>query len=224
MTRKFMLVLVLGACMLGPVSAQGQNQKQPAQKKIQIEKIIKLLEHENAKVRSAAAFALGNMGANAYEALDALVLACGDKDAEVEKAAMEALKKITGAVAPGTKLASNPNTAPPPPTPNLPGKAVKGSYTIDKLAKNPDGKENLMHHKKVYFHKGTTATIHVKSDKNTDVDLYVDNPSGVQIREDITVGKDCTVTFQVPESGDYTLVVDNLGNEDNRCVVTYEAK
>jgi plastocyanin len=200
--------------LLIPAGAQAQTSGGDV--KAQLPKIIKLLENPNPKIRIAAAFALSIMGADAYGALEALVLASADKDPEVMKSVKEAITKITGGAATG---GANPITSPP-----ATAKKVSGSYSIAKLAVNPDAKDELMHHQKVQFTAGTTVTIHLKSKTDGDVDLYVDDPSGKQIAQDISTSKDCTVTFTAALTGTYTLVVDNLGNQENQCEVTYEAK
>jgi plastocyanin len=214
MPARTLVGCILGCLLLAPAAVQGQPSGGQGIK-AQLPKIIKLLENPNAKVRKAAAFALGNMGPDAYGALEALVLASADGDQEVVKTIKDAITKIAGG--------SSGGSATTPPTTNA-AKGTKGSYKIAKLAVNPDAKENLMHHQKVEFTAGTTVTIQVKSKFTGDVDLYVDDPSGKQVAQDTSVSKDCLVTLTITQTGTYTLVVDNLGKIENECEVTYEAK
>jgi hypothetical protein len=100
-------------------------------------------------------------------------------------------------------------------------KSGKGAYSVPFLAYNPEGKENLNDHRKVWLNAGSTVTVRVLTDKPGDVDLYIDDPTGKQIAQDTSTSKDCLVTFQPAQAGFYTLVLDNLGNAANSCQVTY---
>lgn len=104
-------------------------------------------------------------------------------------------------------------------------KSGNGTYRIEHLAANPgdQGKESLMNHKQVWLDAGKTISIRVVSDFNTDVDCFLDDPSGVQVAEDTSGSKDCHITYRVMQSGYHTIVVDNLGTTANRCTVTYNS-
>ena len=60
-----------------------------------VERVIELLESENWKKREGAARALGQLGVANNKVIDGLVGALGDKNEDVRRAAVEALKKIT---------------------------------------------------------------------------------------------------------------------------------
>jgi hypothetical protein len=96
-----------------------------------------------------------------------------------------------------------------------------GTYRIEYLAVNPGANKNLMHHKQVWLNAGRTVSIQVKSDVQDDVDCYLFNPNGIKVAQDFSLSKDCNIIYQVQQSGNYTIVVDNLGMKVNKCTVTY---
>ncbi len=225
MPLKCIATVIFSAVILIPMATHNQ-QKAAAQgpakqknKQDQISKITALLKHDNPKVRSAAAFTLGNLGQKSLPALEALILACGDEDKGVQTKAREAVAKLT--------LNGENGTAKHSPVGNLGasnGKAVKGSYTV-MLVSDPQGvKPEGFHTKKVQFQAGTTVTINVKTEQETDIDLYFDDPNGNQIAADTRTTKDCRVEQKINQTGFYSIVVDNLGPKDTKCHITYEAK
>jgi hypothetical protein len=103
-------------------------------------------------------------------------------------------------------------------------KSGNGKYRIEHLPPNrPNPKETLMDHKKVWLKAGSTVTINVISEQNTDVDCYLDDPSGKQVAQDISFSKDCFIVYQVQQTGYHTIVVDNLGPIANKCTVSYSS-
>jgi hypothetical protein len=182
----------------------------------QITTILKLLKHENPRVRSAAAFTLGSMGKKAAPALENLILAAGDDSKDVQQAVMEAIAKITS----GSTIPTGNGSATATGQENKTG---NGTYHVPNLAVNPQGMEKLMDHHKVWLNAGTKVTIQVKSEVNGDVDCYLDDPSGKELAKDISLSKDCFVQAEIMQSGYHTIVLDNLGNSVNKCNVTYSS-
>lgn len=66
------------------------------------------------------------------------------------------------------------------------------------------------------FEAGKKATITVKSEKETDVNLYVYNADKKVVKKDDSPGPSCDLTFTPKEDGKYTLVVVNKGPGPNR--------
>ncbi len=66
------------------------------------------------------------------------------------------------------------------------------------------------------FPAGKKATITVKSEKKSDVNLFVKNADGKVVKKDVSPGPDCDLTFTPKEAGNYTLEVVNLGPGENR--------
>jgi predicted Zn finger-like uncharacterized protein len=94
-------------------------------------------------------------------------------------------------------------------------------YTVTVKA-NPTGNETLMNRKRVFFSAGTTVTIRVTSDFQTDVDLYLDDPNDRELARDNSLSKNCIITCPITQTGYHTIVLDNLGNRDNICRVSYQ--
>jgi hypothetical protein len=213
MLRKFCVCLLWTALALAPGFVQGQpgGTGKPGQDD-QVRKIAALLKHQNVQVRSTAAFALGQLGDKASGVLEDLVLACGDESKEVQQAALDAIASITG-----KKTTTGPGTTEP-------AKATSGTYTVE-LESDPQGtKPNGINTKKVQFQAGTSVTIDVKTDAETNINLYFDDSNGKQIASDASPGKNCTLTAAIPQTGTYSIVVDNLGPQNAKCTVTYSAK
>jgi hypothetical protein len=66
------------------------------------------------------------------------------------------------------------------------------------------------------FPAGKKATVTVKSDKKSDVNLYVYDAAKKQVAKDDSPGPDCDLNFTPKEAGKYKLVIRNLGPGDNR--------
>jgi hypothetical protein len=83
------------------------------------------------------------------------------------------------------------------------------------------GKESLT----LLFPAGKEATITVRSDKKTDVNLFIYAGKKLVDKDD-SPGPSCDLKFTPKESGKYTLVVENLGPGENSCTlkVTYGKK
>jgi hypothetical protein len=71
------------------------------------------------------------------------------------------------------------------------------------------------------FAKGKKVFVVVTSEKETDVDLFVEDANGEEVAVDDRVSKDCLVAFVPKADGDYKIKVVNLGQGDNKGVVTY---
>jgi len=65
------------------------------------------------------------------------------------------------------------------------------------------------------FPAGKKATITVKSEKKSDVNLFVYDSAKKEIAKDDSPGPDCDLNFTPKEGGKYTLVIKNLGPGDN---------
>jgi hypothetical protein len=82
-------------------------------------------------------------------------------------------------------------------------------------------KESFVIH--VFFQAGKKAEIKVDSEKNTDVDLFIQDPADKYklVASDEKLGKDCHVIFTPGKSQFYRMTVINLGPGDNRSKLTY---
>jgi hypothetical protein len=60
------------------------------------------------------------------------------------------------------------------------------------------------------------VSVTVKSDKKTDVNLFVYDADKKLVAKDDSPGPDCDLSFTPKEGGKYTLVVRNLGPGENR--------
>jgi hypothetical protein len=65
------------------------------------------------------------------------------------------------------------------------------------------------------FESGKKATLTVKSDKKSDVNLFVYDADKKVVAKDDSPGPDCDLTFTPKVSGKYTLEVVNLGPGEN---------
>jgi HEAT repeat protein len=81
-----------------------------------VNSLINALNHRNREARSAAAYALGQMGAEAAPAATALVRALKDVDTDVRRQAAQALSRIILAqrIPPALIPPANPPATPPP--------------------------------------------------------------------------------------------------------------
>jgi hypothetical protein len=112
----------------------------------------------------------------------------------------------------------------PAPTKNTGTTAVKdaSSYTVD-LIGDPQGvHHNGFHTKGISLNTGDRITISVKSERQSDVDLFLTDPNRTTVASDTSTSKDCAIQTTVSQTGLYTITVDNLGPGSNRCQVTYK--
>lgn len=94
------------------------------------------------------------------------------------------------------------------------------SYAVF-LESDPKGiKKTGYHQKRLFFQANMQVTIRVTSDANTNIDLYLDDPLAMQIAADTSPGKDCFLQARIPQSGEYTITVDNLGPLNTNCILT----
>jgi hypothetical protein len=66
------------------------------------------------------------------------------------------------------------------------------------------------------FEAGKKVTVTVKSEQNTDINLFIYDAAKKLVAKDDSPGPDCDVSFTPKEDGKLTLVVRNLGPGDNR--------
>ena len=66
------------------------------------------------------------------------------------------------------------------------------------------------------FPAGKNVTVTVRSDKETDVNLFVYDAAKKVVAKDDSPGPSCDLTFTPKEAGKYTLEVVNLGPGPNR--------
>jgi hypothetical protein len=71
------------------------------------------------------------------------------------------------------------------------------------------------------FRTESVAAVWIASDKNSDVDLIVQDAVGKEVISDITVGKDCFIGFMPRATGTYRVTVINQGPGANRCVLKH---
>ena len=69
------------------------------------------------------------------------------------------------------------------------------------------------------FPAGKEASVTVRSEKKTDVHLFVFDASGKEVAKDDSPGPSCDLKFTPKEAGKYTLEVRNLGPGDNQSTV-----
>ena len=69
------------------------------------------------------------------------------------------------------------------------------------------------------FPGGKKATLTVRCDKKSDVNLFVYNDAKKEVAKDDSDGPDCDVTFTPKEDGTFKLVIRNLGPGDNRATL-----
>jgi len=66
------------------------------------------------------------------------------------------------------------------------------------------------------FPAGKKASVTIKSDKKSDINLFVYDSAKKLVAKDDSPGPDCDLNFTPKEAGKFTLVVRNLGPGDNR--------
>jgi hypothetical protein len=72
------------------------------------------------------------------------------------------------------------------------------------------------------FPAGKQATVTVRSEKKTDVHLFVYDAAKKVVAKDDSPGPSCDLTFTPKKAGPYTLEVRNLGPGDNRSTLKVE--
>jgi hypothetical protein len=78
------------------------------------------------------------------------------------------------------------------------------------------------------FHAGKKVQIWIKSDENTDIDLFVKDSTGQLLASDVRDLKDCYVWFVPPQTGTYRVEVANINRGGrlpvgpNRCTMTWK--
>jgi hypothetical protein len=88
-----------------------------------------------------------------------------------------------------------------------------GTYTVSLRPGEQDDRGR-------YFERGTRVTIAVKSERRSDVDLYVLDSNRFPVAQDDGPEPDCFVDFVAPTDGNYRIVVINRGPGANRSRVT----
>jgi hypothetical protein len=72
------------------------------------------------------------------------------------------------------------------------------------------------------FPAGKTASITVRSEKKTDVHLFITDSAKKVVAKDDSPGPSCDLTFTPETGGKYTLEIRNLGPGDNRSTLKVE--
>jgi hypothetical protein len=72
------------------------------------------------------------------------------------------------------------------------------------------------------FPAGKEAVLTVRSDKKTDVNLFVYDAAKKVVAKDDSPGPSCDIKFTPKEAGKYTLEVVNLGPGDNKSTLKVE--
>jgi hypothetical protein len=72
------------------------------------------------------------------------------------------------------------------------------------------------------FPAGKEASVTIRSEKKTDVHLFVFDASGKEVAKDDSPGPSCDLKFTPKEAGKYTLEVRNLGPGDNQSTLKVE--
>ena len=102
------------------------------------------------------------------------------------------------------------------------GKATDGGKAVEFKGKTFDLKEKEKAAIILLFPAGKEATVTVRSEKKTDVHLFVYDAAKKVVAKDDSPGPSCDLTFTPKEAGQYTLVVRNLGPGDNRATLKVE--
>ena len=68
----------------------------------------------------------------------------------------------------------------------------------------------------MFLRSGQRATINITGDGDTDLDIYVFDPSGTEVARDISTDDRETVSFTANRTGNYRVEIRNLGNVWNR--------
>jgi len=72
------------------------------------------------------------------------------------------------------------------------------------------------------FPAGKKAKVTIKSDKQSDVNLYVYDAAKKEVAKDDSPGPDCELTFTPKEAGKYTLTIVNKGPGANHSTLKVE--
>jgi hypothetical protein len=72
------------------------------------------------------------------------------------------------------------------------------------------------------FPAGKEASVTVRSEKKTDVHLFVFDAAGKEVAKDDSPGPSCNLKFTPKEAGKYTLEVRNIGPGDNQSTLKVE--
>jgi len=95
-------------------------------------------------------------------------------------------------------------------------KATDGGKAADFKGKTFELKEGAKAGITLEFPAGKKATCTIKSDKKSDVNLYVFGPNKKVVAKDTSEGPDCDLNFTPKKAGKFTLVVVNLGKGANK--------
>jgi hypothetical protein len=95
-------------------------------------------------------------------------------------------------------------------------KATDAGNAVDFKTKAFDLKEKGLAGVTLTFPAGKKASITVRSDKKTDVHLFVYDAAKKVVAKDTSPGPSCDLSFTPKEAGKYTLVVRNQGPGENR--------
>jgi hypothetical protein len=98
-------------------------------------------------------------------------------------------------------------------------KATDEGKAADFKGKTFDVKEGGKVAFKLEFPAGQKATVTVKGEKQSDINLFVYDAAKKEVAKDDSPGPDCLVTFTPKEAGPLTLVVVNKGPGANRAAV-----
>jgi hypothetical protein len=75
---------------------------------------------------------------------------------------------------------------------------------------------------KISFKAGKQVTVTVKSDKKSDVNLFVYDADKKELAKDDSPGPDCKVTFTPAKDAEYSLVIVNKGPGANHSTMTVD--
>jgi hypothetical protein len=95
-------------------------------------------------------------------------------------------------------------------------KATDEGKAEDFKGKAFDLKENGLVGVTLAFPADKKASVTVRSDKKTDVNLFVYDSAKKLVAKDDSPGPSCDLTFTPKEGGKYTLVIQNKGPGENR--------
>jgi hypothetical protein len=96
------------------------------------------------------------------------------------------------------------------------GKAIEGGSAETFKPKTFDVKEKGKAAITLTFPAGKRAALTVRSEKKTDVHLFVYDAAKKVVAKDDSPGPSCDLTFTPKAAGAYTLEIRNLGPGDNR--------
>jgi hypothetical protein len=94
----------------------------------------------------------------------------------------------------------------------------------DFKSKSFDLKAKGKAHVTLAFPAGKKFTITVKSDKKSDVNLFIYDSAKKVVAKDDSPGPDCELSFTAKEAGNYTLEVVNLGPGGNTSTLKVAAE